>query len=333
MTPAPAPNPNSARWLLFFYSVPSKPVSSRMTVWRRLMKAGAVPLKGAVYILPFNADRHEFLLWLAAEVKALSGDGAVVSIDRVDTLADEEIVALFTAARLQEYQPVEQDADALSRKIDNLKKGGQGGSLKGLVSQLDKVAKACAEVRKTDFFSSAKGVHLTASIEEMRDELARLSGPRPKDDPAETVRRKAAADYQGRLWVTRKRPFVDRMACAWLIRHAIDPAARFGFIDEGTMASLPDDAVAFDMPGAEFTHAGHLCTFEVLLRAFSLKEKALWRLAEAVHDLDMKDGKYDSPEAAGIEQMLSGIRKTAADDQAALSRGMEVFALLHASHQ
>ncbi|MEW6221217.1 MAG: chromate resistance protein ChrB domain-containing protein [Thermodesulfobacteriota bacterium] len=325
------PSAGAYRWLLFLYSVPARPVSNRVMVWRRLMKAGAVSLKGAVYILPFTAEHQELLHWLVAEIKAMGGGADMVSIHGIDTLTEDEIVELFNQARRKDYLAVEREAEEVSRRLDNIKKGGQGHNLKGLASQLDKVAKACAEVRKTDFFATREGLALLAAIERMQEDLARLSGPRAR--AATVIPPRVAADYRGRTWATRQRPFVDRMACAWLIRHAIDPEATFAFIDEAQLGSLPEGGIAFDMPGAEFTHVGELCTFEVLLRAFNLKEKALWRLAEAVHDLDMKDGKHQSSEAAGIEQILAGIRKTAPDDQTALSRGMEVFALLYASRK
>jgi len=138
-----------------------------------------------------------------------------------------------------------------------------------------------------------------------------------------------AADYHGRTWATRRHPFVDRMACAWLIKHSIDPDAVFEFIDEDGKNSLPPSTIVFDMSGGEFTHSGDLCTFEVLLRVFGLKDKALKQIAETVHDLDMKDGKYQSQEALGVERILTGIRKTAIDDADALLQGIQVFEMLY----
>jgi len=57
-------------WLLIFYSVPAHPVSGRMRIWRRLAKAGAVQLKGAVYILPANDESRELFQWIIGEVKS-----------------------------------------------------------------------------------------------------------------------------------------------------------------------------------------------------------------------------------------------------------------------
>ena len=319
------------RWVLFFYSVSSKPVSNRMSVWRKLMKVGAVPLKGSVYILPYTAEHEELLHWLVAEIKEMKGDAAMVSIERVDTIKDSEIIDLFNQARRSDYQTIGQELEEVVRKLNNIKKGGQDPNKKGLSGQLDKISKAFAEVQKIDFFSAADGVSLRTSIDLVQQELNQLMGTKKKSEQPAVFSQKLAADYQGRVWATRKRPFVDRMACAWLIKNFIDKNAVFEFIDEDKVGTLPTTTIVFDMYGGEFTHAGDLCTFEVLIRAFGLKDKALKQLSETIHDLDIKDGKYQSQEAIGVEHILAGIRKSASEDSAALALGMQVFEMLYIS--
>jgi hypothetical protein len=253
----------------------------------------------------------------------------VVSIAKVDTIKDSEIVDLFNQARQNDYLAIGNDLEGVSRQVQNIKKGGQDP--KGLPGQLDKIAKAFAEAQRVDFFSSAEGVSLRASIDLLQNELSQLLGSKKKVEQTAVFSRKLAADYRGRIWATRKSPFVDRMACAWLIRRYIDPEAVFHFIEEGEMDSLSATTIVFDMYGGEFTHVGDLCTFEVLSRAFGLKDKALKQIAELVHDLDVKDGKYHAPEAMGVERILAGIRKTASADDEALAQGMRVFELLYQS--
>ncbi|MDO8127747.1 MAG: chromate resistance protein, partial [Candidatus Brocadiales bacterium] len=80
-----------------------------------------------------------------------------------------------------------------------------------------------------------------------------------------------------------------------------------------------------------FTHEGDLCTFEVLLKAFGIKGKEIKKIAEIVHELDMKDSKYAGDEAGGIEGIIIGITKTARDDADALEKGMAIFEMLYAS--
>jgi hypothetical protein len=324
---------NSWHWILFFYSVPSKPVSNRMTVWRKLIKAGAVPLKGAVYILPFSAEHYEFVQWLCAEIKGMNGEAAIVSIDQVDTIPAMELVDLFNQARRGDYLAIGHDLEELSRKVDSIRKGGQGLHAKGLTVGLDKIGKAYAEVRKIDFFQVAEGVALAAALAGVGDELNQLLGSPKKRAQTMGFTPRLAADYQGRVWATRRQPFVDRMACAWLIKRAIDPAAVFTFIDEGEIGLLAATTAVFDIYGGEFTHCGDLCTFEVLLKCFGMKDKALHEIAQLVHDLDLKDGKYQAPGASGVEQVLAGIRKTATDDSMALAQGMQVFEMLFAAQK
>ena len=114
------------------------------------------------------------------------------------------------------------------------------------------------------------------------------------------VRGSIATAYRNRLWVTRPRPGVDRFASAWLIRRFIDRDATFAF------AAAPDrypDAVPFDMyQGGGFRHEGDLCTFEVLEDRFGIRDAAVRRIAEIVHDIDLKEDRYKSPHAPTVAQ-------------------------------
>lgn len=317
-------------WLLFFYSVPSKPVSNRMKIWRKLSKAGAVHLKGAVYILPFNDEHYEFLQWLVSEIVGMKGEGAYVKIEKVDTMSDVEIEALFNERQEGEYQAIGKSLDDLETRVSSIRKGAKTQDGQGLFEQLAKVEKKYEEALKTDFFSSRTGVALRSRVDALNTVIKGLTGPVAKAKPASVSSRKIEA-YQGKIWVTRKKPFIDRMASAWLIKKYIDKDAAFAFADEKELETAGKNFVAFDVRGGEFTHAGDLCTFEVLLKSFGLKDKVLKKIAEIVHDLDMKDDKYNSAEAKGLEDILTGIRKTAKDDTKALEKGMAVFEMLYVS--
>ncbi len=127
------------------------------------------------------------------------------------------------------------------------------------------------------------------------------------------TQKNAHASLIGKIWVTRRGVHVDRMACAWLIRRFIDPDARFKFV--GGQSYQPGrDELRFDMFEAEFTHDGDRCTFEVLLDRIGLDDAALRHIGEIVHDIDIKDGKFDRPEAAGIAQVIAGIAMAHDDD-------------------
>lgn len=320
-----------AKWILFFYSVPSRPVSNRMKVWRKLLKAGAVQLKGAVYILPFSDEHYEFLQWLVSEVFSMKGEGAIVSIEKVDTMQDAEIAALFDRQREDDYQAVAKAVDDLERKLQSIRKGASYPDMRVFRAAYGKAIKDFEEIQKTDFFTSAAGRSLRARLEKANNELVRLSGFDSRPERPAEVRSRSVESYLGKTWITRRRPFVDRMASAWLIRRFIDRNASFGFIDEKDFAAAPKGPVLFDIRGGEFTHTGDLCTFETLVKAFGIKDKAVRKIGEIVHELDVKDGKYSAAEASGLEEILSGLRKAVKEDAELLERGMSVFEMLYLS--
>ncbi|MBI5640387.1 MAG: chromate resistance protein [Nitrospirae bacterium] len=317
-------------WLLFFYSIPSKPVSNRMKIWRKLSKAGTVLLKGAVYILPMSEEHHEFFQWLVSEVSSMGGEAAFTRVEAVDSIKDEEIKALFNVRQEGEYQAVGRSLDDIETRANSIRKGSKIQNGQGLLAQLVKVRKSYEETLKTDFFFSTAGAALRARIDALDAGIKGLTGTTAKAKPAVVSSRKTE-EYQGRIWVSRKRPFVDRMASAWLIRRFIDRNAAFMLVDEKDLAAAGQAHVTFDVSGGAFTHLGDLCTFEVLMKSFGLRDKAVRRIAEVVHELDIKDDKYRNPETRGLEDILSGLRKSVKDDMKLLEKGMAVFEMLYVS--
>jgi len=317
-------------WLLIFYTVPSHPVSNRMKIWRKLARSGAVQLKGAVYILPHNEEHYELCEWLVSEVASMGGDGTFVKAPEVETMTKSEIIALFNGQRENDYRDIEKKVEELDRKISAVRKGGRGQNIKTLSEQLKRDKKEFEDVRRVDFFASKHGEALQKRIKTMEDEVKGMSTP-PIKELTTALTPKRSGEYQGKTWVTRKKPFVDRMASAWLIRRFIDAGAAFRFIEEKELGSLDGQSPTFDIRGAEFTHQGDLCTFEVLVKSFGIKDRGVKRIAEVVHDLDVKDEKYNNPETSGVEEILTGIRKTENSDAEALEKGMAVFDMLYAS--
>jgi hypothetical protein len=320
---------NNHKWLLFFYSFPSKPVSSRIKIWRRLAKSGAVQIKGSVYILPHSEDHYEFLQWLISEVISLNGEGTFIVAEKVETMTTSEVINLFNQQRKADYQVVEKDLEELQRKINSIKKGTKAQNIKQLSQQFDKHLRKFEEMRKIDFFSSKAGNDLKKRMKSMEVEIKKTSGSAVETQTKIITRR--IEDYQGKKWITRKRPFVDRMASAWLLRKFIDKKATFEFTDEKKKKDRHREGILFDTPGGTFTHISDKCTFEVLIEAFKLKDRALSEIAKIVHELDVKDDKYNIPEARGIESLLIGIRKVEVNDYHALERGIALFEMLYAS--
>lgn len=141
---------------------------------------------------------------------------------------------------------------------------------------------------------------------------------------------KAASSLLNRTWVTRRGIQIDRIASAWLIRRFIDPRARFRFVDVKADTIGPNE-LRFDMAGGDFTHEEDRCSFEAFVRRLGLADRALSSIAEIVHDIDIKDGKFGRAEAAGIEQLLVGTLLANPGDEERLERGFRLFDDLYQS--
>jgi hypothetical protein len=321
---------NDLSWLLFFYTLPSKPVRNRMTVWRKLLKAGALSFKGSVYILPHTEEHYEFLTWLVSEVLSLKGEGSFVRVEKTETIDNRQIISLFNEQRETDYQHILKEFDEIERKITGTRIGGASQDKKNITNQIRKCQRDFEDIRKIDFFVSKRGLEVEIRLDRIITTLKGLLETEINNS-AVIVAPARIEDYQHKTWVTRKRPFVDRFASAWLIKKFIDKNASFDFIDEKDLDNMNKDVIPFDIRGGRFTHAGNLCTFEVLMKSFGLKDRTMRKIAEIVHELDLKDDKFRAPEAKGIEDILSGIRKTAKDDSGSLEQGMAIFEMLYVS--
>ena len=127
--------------------------------------------------------------------------------------------------------------------------------------------------------------------------------------------------------MTRPRPEIDRVGSAWLIYHFIDSEAKFVF------ASSPAEkpgAIPFDMFQVEFSHHDEFCTFETLIERFGIRDRAVQRLAEIIHDADIEDDKFHRAEGFGVEQIFKGWAKQGLPDHEILSKGFECFDGLYA---
>jgi hypothetical protein len=179
-----------------------------------------------------------------------------------------------------------------------------------------------------DFFGGDRRVPLEGLLAELEE---RVAEPASAESPEATSSEAGALqDMRARTWVTRQGVYVDRIASAWLIRRFIDPEARFKFVPAKGYTPGPGE-LRFDMFEAEFTHQGDRCTFEVLLEQAGLDDPALRAIAEIVHDIDLKDGKYGRDEAAGIASLVAGIARAYPHDEERLAQGVSVFENLYAS--
>jgi hypothetical protein len=315
------PEAHDTRWLLLIHQIPPKPDYLRVKIWRRLQRVGAVAIKNSVYVMPRSDQSLEDFQWTVREITEGGGDAWICEAAFVEGISNDQVEALFRAARDADYAAISEETKEFARKFP-VGKGlnERAGDLEAGVARL---RRRLGEAVGIDFFDclgrqSAEG--LVAGLE------ARLNPDASGDDQSAP----SSGEYRGRVWVTRKGIHVDRMASAWLIRRFIDPEAKFKFVP--ARGYQPEKReIRFDMFEADFTHEGDRCTFEVLLQRLKLNHPALRPVAEIVHDIDLKDGKFGRPESAGIERLITGICTVHKDDEARLARASAIFEDLHGS--
>jgi hypothetical protein len=305
---------SASPWLLLVHQLPPKPAYFRVKIWRRLQGIGAVSLKNSVYVLPPGEQSPEDLQWLLREIERGGGDGVICEAHIVDGMSDQQVRGLFDAARDADYAEIAREL----RKLGILAKRGGATRRKDappLRAQVAKLRRHLAEISAIDFFGATGRLTVEALLTEIATQLAE-----PPSAPEEAaIAKTVSGDLTGKTWVTRRDVHVDRIACAWLIRRFIDPAARFKFVAAKNYGAKRGE-LRFDMFEAEFTHEGDRCTFEVMLERIGLDDAALRAIAEIVHDIDLKDGKFAREQVAGIAHVIAGICMTQAEDPARIER-------------
>jgi hypothetical protein len=322
------PKPETKReWLLLVHQLPPKPTSLRVRIWRKLQKLGAVSLKNSVYVLPAGEKTHEDFQWIKQEVESAGGEATVLRAGSVEGATDDEIVSLFRAQRAEEYARVAAELEGLAGAVRGQRKGGHisPGRLASHEAELSRLHQELERIIAVDFFLAEGRADALAALERCREALrpSEGSGARGSKARAPIGGGKDTTQYQGRRWVTRKRPHIDRLATAWLISQFIDKRPRFLFVEDGARV---EGGVHFDMADAEFTHRGEDCTFETVLKEFGLAgDPALRGLAEIVHDVDLKDNKFNRLEAAGLDAALRGLGELLKDDRKLVRQAGVIF--------
>jgi hypothetical protein len=290
-------------WYMLVHQLPPKPLYLRAKVRHRLGRAGAVALKNSVYVLPRRAELREELAAIARDAQDGGGEAYLCEASFTDPDVERVVVERFRSQADERYR-------ALGRRLEGL--GPNPSALSRLARRLDEVA-------KIDFFEAPYGGQIRSRLNDLRSALRRRTkrgtGGRSRGG--------------GRTWFTRRGVHIDRIASAWLIRRFLDPAARFRFGD----AREPgvEGEVSFDVPGGDYSHEDDRCTFETLVKRHGISDAALRHVAEIVHDVDMKDGKFRRPEAAGVERVVAGIVAGHSADPDRLERGAAFFEDLYRS--
>jgi hypothetical protein len=303
-------------WLVFLMTQPGKSPTPRIRLWRLLKGLGAAVLRDGVYLLPDREPLRQALEDQVQGVHTLGGAAYVLAVEPV-TATDAHFRAFFD--RREEYA-------ALLTTIAQLRASLAETTEAQARRVLQQVRREYEALLAIDYFPGPAQAQSAQALADAEAAVTRHFSPDEPHPLQAGIRHLERTAYRGKVWATRHRVWVDRVASAWLIRRFIDPDARFLWLP--TPQDCPPEAIGFDFDGAAFTHTGHRVTFEVLVTSFDLAtDPALRRLGILVHALDV--GGVPVPEAAGFEAILTGVRASGADDDQVLAAMLPVLDALY----
>lgn len=292
---------NSVPYLALLFSLPARNATERMRAWRALKSMGGAVLRDGVYLLPAGNGRELPLIEVARGIQEADGQAEVVGIVTRSEAQNLTFRALF-----------DRQADYLTLNDEIARIDPDTLEITPLKRSVRLLRRRFNDIARIDFFPGDQQTGLLNALTILESLIARRIDPSEPMACHAPIPRLDPADFQGRVWVTRANPWVDRLASAWLIRRFIDHRARVVWLEAGSVP--PEESLGFDFDGATFTHVGNRVTFEVLLAAFGLEEDlALMAIGRMIHALDLGGS---SPEAAGFEALLKGMRHRARDDDA-----------------
>jgi hypothetical protein len=304
-------------WITLITSLPTENATARMRAWRTLKGSGAAVLRDGVYLMPERETCRSTLDAVASDILSAAGTAMVLRLEEPEGAA---FAKLFD--RSETYAALLADIASVR---DKLTPDSSADTLK----QARKLRKTFSGLSAIDFFPGEAQKQADVALQALELKVAWALSPDEPHPVEETIARLDIHQYHGRIWATRHRPWVDRLASAWLIRRFIDPEAELLWL--ATPADCPANALGFDFDGAAFSHVGARVTFEVLIASFGLETPALLRLGALIHFLDV--GGIEPPESVGIESALAGLRDTVLDDDQLLALAGSVFDGLLASFE
>ena len=262
----------------------------------------ALPASG--YVLPNSSMNQERFEWLATSIRSSKGQAAVAKVCSFDELRNEQIEHMFNEARTLEYHLLEKELKKFAKPPYRDK------SEPGIV----RLKRRLQQIVEIDFFGSPIRARIEEAVQQLESDGGKEKGREGKKNPK---------DYAGRTWITRPQPGIDRVSSAWLILRYIDAHAKFAFDKD---PRHHPDAIPFDMFNAGgFGHVANDCTFETLMKSFSIKDSRLRLVAQAIHDADLADELFGRIEALGIDRILDGWNKQGMGNEEVLRKGMEMI--------
>jgi hypothetical protein len=272
---------------------------------------------------------YEHLLWLAREVEDLGGEAVFFQCASVENLGEAEVQALFGKARDEDYARLQEEIQTLAKGL-GAETRDREDKARELQLALKKFTRRFQAVQEIDFFPTGQSERTAMLLGSLADRLKVLTGEGPGPTPLAILQKEK---YQGKTWVTRRRPYIDRLASFWLVRRFIDKEAEIAFISPQEKLTKDPERIYFDMAGAEFTHRDRLITFEVLASSFGLADRGIERLATLIRSIDLKEGLEGLEEAKIFKDLIDGLVKITSDDYELVNRALLVFDALSTTYQ
>ena len=308
-------SPVEPGWLLLVASLPLEDPAARMRMLRTLESLGAAVMREGAYLLPDTAASRQGLEHLAEYIARGASSAQVLQVAPVSEAQQKMFRSLFDrSARYAE----------LVKIVESLKIGFGIADPSAISRVLNKQRREFEAIGALDFFPSEVQERAKRALTAAEASVHKLLFP---------ARTKAVdktnEQYVRCTWVTRRPPWADRLACAWLIRRFVDPEGSVQWLDK--VQEPPPRAVGFAFEGARFGNSASKVTFETMLPRFGLANNvALAKIGAIVHFLEVRDNPV--PEAAGVQTLLQGAARRAASDDELLAEAEKTFDLLYEAY-
>ncbi|MGH8765253.1 MAG: chromate resistance protein ChrB domain-containing protein, partial [Burkholderiales bacterium] len=308
-TPLPA---EPGRWLVMIARLPVEDPAARMRMLRTLESLGAAVMREGAYLLPDSAASRQGLDALSEYIAKGAGSAQVLQVTPASDAQQSAFRSLFDrSARYAE----------LVKVVDSLKVGFGIADPSAILRVLGKQRRELEAISALDFFPNEGRDRAESTLAGAETEVHKLLFPTQTGSAA-----RRDEPLTRRAWATRRPPWADRLACAWLIRRFVDPEGSVAWLDKGQ--ECPADHVGFAFDGARFGNSASQISFEVMLKHFNLdKNAALAKISAIVHYLEVRDTPV--PEAAGVQTLLQGAARRSSNDDELLVEAEKTFDLLY----
>jgi hypothetical protein len=302
-------------WLLTIAQLPVEDPSSRMRVLRTLESLGAAVMREGVYLLPDTPANRQSLETLADYIAKVNGTAHVMQVSSVSPAQHLALVRLFDRSARYEN---------LIKTVESLRVGFGHSDPSAISRVVHKQRREFESIAALDFFPSEARSRAEQALAKADAEVRKLLFP--AQEPAALAPGEALL---GRIWVTRKPLWADRLACAWLIRRFVDPEAKVTFLEK--TQPLVADSIAFGFEGAHFANSETRVTYEEMLVKLDLaKNPALIKIASIVHFLEIRGTPV--AEAAGVQTLLQGAQRRSNSEAELLREAEKTFDLLYEAY-